>query len=381
MKNILCHNCDNQLHYFKTFSNYYLVSSDCKPTHYNGELAMCKTCHLIQKPISNKWKSRVNNIYKNYEMFKNASGNDQKLFNKNINNQSDRSSEILKIILENIKVKNNGNLLDIGCGTGPFLKSFSKKCKKWNLFGLEQDDRFKKNLKDIKNFKKLFTDKNKINIKFDLIVMVHTLEHIISPVDFINSISDLLLPNGYLFIEVPDFNKSPFDILVADHTSHFTKSDFNLISQKLDFEKVFLFSDKIPKEISFLLKKSQNLNMKKTKQSFNKKIINNKKIVLNKYLNSYDKFTNKINKINGKIAIFGTSIAATWIAQTLTNKNFVFIDQDSDKIGNLHMNKKIHSINSLIDFKKIIMPFRRDVALAIIKRLQMPKKRFILLDK
>ena len=89
--------------------------------------------------------------------------------------------------------------------------------------------------------------------------------------------------------------------------------------------------------------------------------------------------TNLITKIATRYSI---TVSEKFIAQTVPflggigggTINYVFIDQDFDKIGNLHMNKKIHSINSLIDFEKIIMPFRRDVALVIIKRLQIPKK-------
>ena len=379
-KKLICHNCEAKLIKIKKFSNYYLVSSDCKPTFYKGDLSICSNCFLIQKPIDAKWKKRVNSIYKNYEMFKSARGEDQKLFTSNNNDQNDRSSEILNLINSKIKFKKNGSVLDIGCGTGPFLKSFSKEYSNWELYGLEQDIRFKKKLEKIKNFKKLFLNLDKIDKKFNLIVLIHTLEHVPNPVLFLEKIKYLLKKTGYLFIQVPDFENSPFDILVADHSSHFAKSDFRNYNKKLNLNKIFLFNKKIPKEISFLLKmRNENKILNKNLYNYNDFI--NKKIKLNIYFNSYKKFLNKITKLKGDIAIFGTSIAATWVAQSIRNKDYKFIDQDINKIGNYHMKKKILSVKDIHKFENIIMPFRRDLSLKIIKSLKLAKKRFILLDK
>ena len=120
-KKITCHSCKGELIKFKKFSNYYLVSSDCKPTYMKGDISICAKCSLIQKPINTIWKKRVKVIYKEYEMFKNAKGEDQKLFNSEKNNQSDRSTEILNLISSKIKFPTKGKVLDIGCGTGGHL--------------------------------------------------------------------------------------------------------------------------------------------------------------------------------------------------------------------------------------------------------------------
>ena len=380
-KSEICHSCKAKLIIFKKFSNYFLVSSDCKPTYMKGDIAICSKCSLIQKPVNSLWKKRVNKIYKKYEMFKNAKGEDQKLFNSKNNNQNDRSSEILNLISSKINLPNKGRVLDIGCGTGPFLNSFSYKYKKWNLYGLEQDNRFKKKLNIIKNFKKLFLSLDEINEKFDLIVLIHTLEHIPNPILFLKKIKILLKKSGYLFIQVPDFDISPFDILVADHSSHFTRYDFKSYVYELKFKKKFLLNNIIPKEISFLLQ--NQIQKKYSIEHFSKSrsVILKKKLKINTYFESYEKLFNKIKKLRGEIAIFGTSIAATWVAQSIKNKNYKFIDQDKNKIGNFHMNKKILSTKELYRFENIIMPFRRDLSLKIIKSLNLPKKRFILLDK
>jgi hypothetical protein len=119
-----CHICNSKISEIKKFKKYYLVSSDCKPTFYTGQLGICIKCKTIQKPISSLWKKRVKKIYNHYEMFSQSLGEDQKLFNEKKINQINRSTQIVNLIKKNTQISKVGNLLDIGCGTGPFIKSF-----------------------------------------------------------------------------------------------------------------------------------------------------------------------------------------------------------------------------------------------------------------
>ena len=87
-----------------------------------------------------------------------------------------------------------------------------------------------------------------------MIVLIHTLEHIVDPVNFLIKTRRLLNKDGKLLIEVPDFNTSPFDILVADHSSHFVKENINQIAQKAGFKKIYMENNILPKEISSIFK-------------------------------------------------------------------------------------------------------------------------------
>lgn len=60
--------------------------------------------------------------------------------------------------------------------------------------------------------------------RFDLIVMIHALEHIPGPRESLVKLGDLLKPTGSLLIEVPDLESSPFVTLITDHCTHFSKN-------------------------------------------------------------------------------------------------------------------------------------------------------------
>ena len=375
-----CHICNSKISEIKKFKKYNLVSSDCKSIFFSGQLAICLNCKTIQKPINLAWKENIKIIYQNYKMFSLSLGEDQKLFNEKKINQINRSSQIINLINRNAQIDKKGNLLDIGCGTGPFIKSFSHIYPKWNLYGYEQNKKLNKYFREVSNFKKLFTDDlSKIKIKFDLIVLIHSLEHIVDPINFLNNIKSLLNKGGKLFIQVPDFDKSPFDLLVADHCSHFVKDNINYIAFNAGYKKIFCKSDIIPKEISSMYEISNN-NLINFNRAIPKFKVIKRKDKINSYFNFYDNFIKVLKKYDELICIFGTSIAATWVAHSIQNKYF-FTDEDRSRLNKKHMNRKIYSLDKVPHNVKIVLPFRNDIAKKIIKRLGRNRKDFIVIDK
>lgn len=93
-------------------------------------------------------------------------------------------------------------ILDVGAGTGDFLKV----CKNnnWKVNGVEPSEKArdfasKKNIelkKDISEFN---------NEQFDVISLWHVLEHIPNLIEYINQLKKLLKPNGVLIIAVPNY--------------------------------------------------------------------------------------------------------------------------------------------------------------------------------
>ena len=110
-----------------------------------------------------------------------------------------------------------GKILDIGCGGGVFLYTFNKLIPGWKLHGIEPTSSFAKlaarrlgqPVIDGSYTAKLF-DK-----KFDLITINQVLEHVKSPVNFLEAVSEDLAEGGFVYLEVPDVRD--FDFLPDNH--------------------------------------------------------------------------------------------------------------------------------------------------------------------
>lgn len=135
-------------------------------------------------------------------------------------------------------------LLDIGCGTGDFLKVASN--NGWEISGFEPNDiareiANKKTNNSVLHSDALFELENE---QFDVITLWHVLEHLPNLEKHIVTLNRLLKPNGTLLIAVPNFKS--FDAVyyksfwaaydVPRHLWHFSKTSiFKLFAKhKLD---------------------------------------------------------------------------------------------------------------------------------------------------
>lgn len=154
-----------------------------------------------------------------------------------VNSIKDKISNLIKSDL--FPEKNKYKLLDIGGATGVFAYAF--KDEKWDSTIIDPDDEGK----FIRNYKvefKLgwFTSKT-FDLKFDLISLVFVLEHALKPSFLLGEINKSLLPDGLLYIEVPDeiaFNKMPpsDDIFNSCHLFLFNPSSLEMLLSQNNFE-------------------------------------------------------------------------------------------------------------------------------------------------
>ena len=367
---LTCHICRGQLDEFEHFSALYQVTSDCRPWHKDGRLGICQRCGSIQKPITKKWLRDAEDIYYRYEMYSQAGGLEQSTFDSSSGSSETRSKRMVSW-LSKVGVPQSGKLLDIGCGNGAFLKAFSEVYPKYELAGLELDDRNKEVIESINGVKKLYIGSiDTLNECFDVIIMIHVLEHIPDPVQYLVALSNKLNKDGLLFIEIPHLGKSPFDLLIADHCTHFDLESLEAVIKRSGFELVKVASDYIPKELSLLCRwRGVEQQRKIDNNIFHSKSFNKRKLTVNTNINWLLKFANEGKSHSDCMGIFGTSISATWLAGSLGDKVTFFVDEDVNRIGKTHLGKPIYSPNDAqLNGKNILMPFRKDIASKICKR-------------
>ncbi|NML40959.1 class I SAM-dependent methyltransferase [Chitinophaga sp. G-6-1-13] len=133
-----------------------------------------------------------------------------------------------------------GNLLDIGCGTGAFLHYMQ--VGGWTVTGLEPDENARHNAKTLYNIDPLPIDQLfKLPAQqYDAITMWHVLEHVHELHAYLDRIRHLLKPGGALLIAVPNYTSSDADHYgkywaaydVPRHLYHFSPASMEQLLQQ-----------------------------------------------------------------------------------------------------------------------------------------------------
>ncbi|MEJ1221456.1 class I SAM-dependent methyltransferase [Sediminicola sp. 1XM1-17] len=137
----------------------------------------------------------------------------------------------------------NKKILDIGAGTGDFLKY--AKIKGWDITGVEPNEHARK-LASEKGIQLSSSFEELPAEQYDIITLWHVLEHLPDLDAHIKQLHNLLLPQGTLIIAVPNYNSydakhyghywAAFD--VPRHLYHFSRNSIKRIFSKHSFSLV-----------------------------------------------------------------------------------------------------------------------------------------------
>lgn len=101
--------------------------------------------------------------------------------------------------------RDTGSILDIGCGTGAFLKTMRQ--AGWQITGIEPDEKARKNALEMNGIAALPGEAMDQfgNDSFDAITLWHVLEHVHDLHGYLENIKRLIKPDGKIFIAVPNY--------------------------------------------------------------------------------------------------------------------------------------------------------------------------------
>jgi SAM-dependent methyltransferase len=369
-----CQICGSQgLDLQRAFGALPRVTSDCKPWPAGGGLAVCRHCGGIQKLPDPQWQDEIRRIYANYEIYHLSDGAEQMVFTTASGEASPRSQILVDFVTRTAALPARGRMIDIGCGNGAALAGFSRQLPQWELYGNELSDRMLGDLRKIPNFVSLYTasDLKAIPGHYDLVSMIHSLEHMPSPLSTLTTAAALLEERGSLFIEVPDIQTSPFDLLVADHLCHFSLETLRYLASRAGLSAVTATTSVLGKEITYLGRRApdalpppdpeKGLQLARSTLSWLQSVIDRGRALSSQ----------------GKFGIFGTSISGMWLYGALGGRIDFFVDEDRSRIGRHYDDKPILSPQDAPAGATVYVPLTPAVSSKVVARMAGLAARFV----
>ena len=201
-------------------------------------IVKCTACtHLFTQYIATQ--NEIGKYYQS-ENYISHSDTQEGIVNKLYHAVRKRTLAGKKDLVQQETGKQQGKILDIGCGTGAFLNTM--KLAGWECIGLEPDDAARKKAIELYNIEPKPSHEifSLANNEYDAITMWHVLEHVHQLHEYIAQLKNMLTANGKIFIAVPNYTSydaqhyatywAAYD--VPRHLYHFSPASMkNLVEQ------------------------------------------------------------------------------------------------------------------------------------------------------
>lgn len=338
------------------------VTSDSRIWKRGGAIAACNSCGMVQKPADATFLREADDIYTSYQMYREAGGHEQKIFTAN--GPRARSDVLLDRLLATRAFPKPCRMLDIGCGAGTLLKAAGKRTD-WELYGNDISDHERETILAIPGVKGFLPGMiEQITGKFDVICMSHVLEHIPKPATFMAQLAQRLNPGGVVVILVPHWPDNPFDLLIADHRSHFTPAHMAMLMQRAGFAVLQQETTLLPKEIFALVK----YDPQHAASPIPAKTTASMEDALN-WLLATQRWAAEEKAKGGSYAVLGTSLAATWLTHAAELTPQWFVDEDPDRQGRTCHGVPVHAPADVPADMRVMIPLPPRIATPLAARL------------
>jgi SAM-dependent methyltransferase len=259
-----------------------------------------------------------------------------------------------------------GSLIDIGCGNGAALANFSSALPNWSLYGSDLAEAPSEALRNLNNFSGFYSGvPRNIEKRFDIVTLIHALEHMIDPAATLSDCAALVNPDGLIFVEVPNVETSPFDLLVADHMMHFSPTHLSHAARRAGLSTLVLRDDVLPKEITMLAVRGGASTLPSCNPLPGLALIKQHVDWLSRVLEA----ARAAAMLSPPFGIFGTSISGMWLYGGLRDQVSFFIDEDRTRIGGSFDGRPILAPSDAPKGSSIFVPLVPSVAAGIAGRL------------
>lgn len=351
------------------------VTSDCKPLERLAPLWACPACGLVQKAADPAWHAAVEAIYAGYEMYALSDGREQLVFSGGASTA--RSRVLARALAASGLLPATGSMLDFGCGNGSFFGPFREAFPGWRTAGLERDARRIEDAPPENRPDELFVGgPEAARGPFELITLLHALEHLPDPVAALAELRALLAPGGLLVALAPDCARNPFDLSIADHRIHLTPDTGRALLARAGFEALVLPGGPA-KELVLAARPAHPAQSAASVERAAEGAA-----VLEAGLGWLEGLARESRSLaeGGALGVFGTAIGGVWLAEVLGDAARYFVDEDPLRQGKRHLGRLVLSPAQVPPGARVCLALAPEQARAVARRLgpAHPGRAFIL---
>jgi 2-polyprenyl-3-methyl-5-hydroxy-6-metoxy-1,4-benzoquinol methylase len=185
----------------------------------------CAGCGLMRQ-------GRISESARNSASFVDYAGGEERFRRQRVEKEAAHTVDFLKISdrLEEY-LPHKGRFLEIGCAMGTTLNGFRQ--KGWQVLGIEPEQWTCDQAKSKYGLDVIcapFEDAGLQRESFDVVLLLHVIEHLNDPFTALHQISDLIRPGGFLVLETPRYDTPSFRFLkgrersvIPEHLHYFTR--------------------------------------------------------------------------------------------------------------------------------------------------------------
>jgi SAM-dependent methyltransferase len=308
------------------------VTSDAKPWPRSGAYVICEQCGHTQKILNDTWRGDVASIYGGYEMYFLSGGSEQLVFDHGP--PLPRTKKLIEKLRQCVSLPAIGAMLDVGCAVGSTLRTFNSTFPRWRLAGFDITSHSEAIIRSIPaSFHTGTLDD--IDEQFDLVTMLFVVEHLPDPRRVLEQFRRLVKPGGIVWIHTSDFWANPFDLTVVDHASHFMVDTLAELAERSGFCIIDRNDDWNVKEMGIVARLADGSSPPQVDEAKRADRLAGTPRRLQWLGDIVDQALSAAG--NGRLAILGTSFAATWLANMVEEKVALFVDEDRSRVGKTHL--------------------------------------------
>ncbi len=324
------------------------VTSDCHVVEDRIRVFRCERCDTLQKIPTAAYRAKVDEIYRTYRSYELTEGHEQVKFEAGIPRA--RSDILLDNVAEHLP--EGGDFLDIGTGAGVFLRAVHKRFgARANLYAHDVTSAAHEALSTTLPIRDFFAgDLAAIGRRFDVVSMVHVLEHIPSPHAVLEQVGRLLKDDGVLLVQVPDLEETVFDTVIFDHVFHFSPATVLALLRKA-FPQPVLPERKIPNEATVLAAKRAGRIAGADGASPPTRSID---------LARVSRAVRYLNGVSEPMAVFGVAPTGPFCGALLGPRLACFVDEDAKIQHKRHLDKPILPPDEVASGVSVFLPPNRN---------------------